>query len=123
MPARSYVAVIDDDPSLCRSYERLLRNVGFAPISYPSAEEYLEDGMKIPFACLLVDVHLGGMSGIELQRRLKACSIRTPIICITASDDPDLRAEALSSGCSAFFRKNDAGSEIIAAIHRLVREH
>lgn len=116
MPTRSYVAVIDDDASICSALGRLLQSAGLNPISYRSAEEFLDDQMRVQFSCLLVDVQLEGMSGIELKRRLTACQIRTPVICISAVDEPEVREEAIKAGAAAFFRKTDPGSEVLAAI-------
>lgn len=124
MPARSYVAVIDDDESMCRSLSRLLQSAGLHPVAYSSAEDFLDDRLRVDFDCLLVDVQLGGMSGLELHRRLMACQVRTPFIYITAHDDPQVRVEAIAAGCAAFFRKTDAGVDIIAAIHQAIeRRH
>jgi FixJ family two-component response regulator len=120
MAVRSYVAVIDDDESICRSLGRLLQGAGLSPISYRSAEDFLDDRMRVPFDCLIVDVQLEGMSGVELSRRLAACQIRTPIIYITAHDDPKVREDALDAGAIAFFRKTDSGDEILAAIRRAI---
>lgn len=120
MGVRHYVAVIDDDQSICRSMARLLQNVGLNPIAYPSAEEFLDDGMRVPFSCLLVDIQLEGMSGLELHRRLIACKIRTPVIYITANDDPNVRQEAISAGSAGYFNKTDAGADIVAAIQQAV---
>ena len=80
MAVRSYVAVIDDDESICRSLSRLLQGAGLSPISYRSAEDFLDDRMRVPFDCLVVDVQLEGMSGVELNRRLAACQIHTPVL-------------------------------------------
>ena len=121
MPTRSYVAVIDDDASVCRSLGRLLQSAGLSPITYRSAEEFLDDQMRVPFACLVVDVQLEGMSGMELNRRLTACQIRTPVIYITAHDEPQVREEAMNAGATAFFRKTDPGSEILAAIRQAIQ--
>jgi len=71
------------------------------------------------FDCLCLEVHFGGMSGIELQRRLLAVGEKTPVIFITAQDDSDLRAEAEAVGCAAFFRKAESGAEVIEPIRRL----
>lgn len=120
MPGRSYVAVIDDDESICRALCRLLQSAGLSPIAYRSAEDFLDDRMRVPFDCLVVDVQLEGMSGVELNRRLAACQIRTPVIYITAHDDPKVREDALSTGAVAFFSKTDPGAEIIAAIRAAV---
>jgi FixJ family two-component response regulator len=125
MANRRYIAIIDDDESLCRSMARLLQLAGMHAISYGSAEEFLADRLSDQFACLLVDVQLPGISGNEMQRQLVARGSKTPVIYITAYDDTNTRAEALASGCAGFFRKTDPGQDIIAAIRRAIgsRDH
>lgn len=120
MQSRRYIAIIDDDESLCRSMGRLVQLAGMHAIGFMSAEEFLADRLSDQFACLLVDVQLPGMSGIELQRQLLAQGSKTPVIYITAYDDSKTRAEALAGGCAGFFRKTDPGQDIIAAIRRAV---
>lgn len=115
----TYVAVVDDDESLCRSLGRLLRAAGIQPITYSSAEAFLADTKHPKFDCLIFDIQLGGMSGIELQRQLATEGGKTPIIFITAHDDPEARAEAEAGGCTAFFRKSDSGAEVLETIRRL----
>ena len=114
------VAVVDDDASLCRSLSRLLRAAGLQPVTYPSAESFLDDAQRPHFDCLLLDVQLEGMSGLELSRRLSADQDATPVIFITAQDDPKLRMQALADGCAGFFRKTDPGRVVVDAIHKLV---
>jgi FixJ family two-component response regulator len=114
-----YVAVVDDDENFCRSLGRLLRAAGMQPITYGSAEAFLADTKHPMFDCLVLDVHLGGMSGIELGQRLVAENRYAPFICITAQDDPQLRAAAEAAGCAAFFRKTDAGSDVLDVIRRV----
>jgi FixJ family two-component response regulator len=116
-----YVAVVDDDESLCRSLSRLLRTAGFQPVSYASAEAFLEDAKHPQFDCLLLDIQLGGMSGLELSRRLKAVRNTTPFVFITAHDAPEMRAEALACGCAAYFSKTDPGALVLDAISQAVR--
>jgi FixJ family two-component response regulator len=113
-----YVAVVDDDESVCRSFSRVLRISGFQPVTYNSAEALLEDTRRPRFDCLVLDIQLGGMSGLELSRRLAAVRDATPVIFITAHDDPQIRAEALAAGCAAYFRKTDAAEVVLAAIRR-----
>jgi len=113
-----YVAIVDDDESVCRSFSRLLRVSGFQPVTYSSAEALLEDTKRPRFDCLVLDIQLGGMSGLELSRRLAAVRDPTPVIFITAHDDPQIRAEALASGCAAYFRKTDTAEVVLAAIRR-----
>lgn len=114
-----YVAVIDDDESLCRSMSRLLRAAGFQAVTYPSAEDFLQDRKHPQFDCLLLDVQLTGISGIELRRRLAAVGQSTPVIFVTAHDEPELRQEAESVGCAGYFSKTALGSEVLEAIRRV----
>jgi FixJ family two-component response regulator len=114
-----YVAVVDDDESLCRSFARLLRAAGFQPITYASAEAFLADTKHPRFDCLVLDIQLGDMSGIELSRHLTAEGGRTPVIFITAHDNRNGRAEAEAAGGAAYFRKSDSGADVVEAIRRL----
>jgi len=119
----TYIAVIDDESSLCISLGRLLRLSGFDPVSYPSAEAFLADDKKPRFDCLLLDIRLGGMSGIDLFRLLVEQKSQIPVVFITAFDDPDIRAEAEVLGCAGFFRKTAPGAEIIEAIRHVAHAH
>jgi len=115
-----YVAVVDDDESLCRSFSRLLRTAGFQPVTYGSAEVFLEDTKRPRFDCLVLDIQLGGMSGLELSRRLKAVRDTTPFVFITAHDAPEMRAEALACGCAGYFSKTDPGALVLEVISKAV---
>lgn len=120
-PGNIYVAVVDDDESLCRSLSRLLRTAGLQTVSYSSAEAFLEDLKHPRFDCLVLDIQLGeGISGLELSRRLTAVRDFTPVVFITAHDEPEIRREAEQVGCAAYFRKSDSGREVLAAIHRAI---
>jgi FixJ family two-component response regulator len=118
-PAPIYVAIVDDDESLCRSFSRLLRAAEIQPVTYPSAEAFLADTKHPRFDCLVFDIQLRGMSGIELARRLREEGGHAPVIFITAHDDPATRAEAEAAGSVAYFRKTDCGAAILEAIRRL----
>jgi FixJ family two-component response regulator len=117
-----YVAVVDDDESVCRSFGRLLRIAGFQPVTYGSAEAFLEDTRRPQFDCLVLDVQLGGMSGLELSQRLSAVKDSTPVIFITAHDNPEARALAEASGCAGYFRKTDPGAMVLGAIKSVVND-
>ena len=110
------VAIIDDDQSVRKSLSRLLHVMNIETEGYSSAESFIVDPDRTQFDCLLLDVQLGGMTGLELQRRLKAEQSPVPIIFITAFEDPAAQAEAERIGCAAFFHKTDAGTQIIRAI-------
>lgn len=119
--AHTYVAVVDDDESLCRSLARLLRAAGIQPITYASAEAFLADTKQPTFDCLLLDIRLGGMSGLELAQRLAASGSGTPVIFITAQDEPEIRSQALQTGCVAYLRKTDSAETLLAAIRKAAR--
>ena len=105
--------------AVCRSFGRFLRAAGLQPITYASAESFLADAKRPQFGCLVLDIQLGAMSGIELARRLTAEGWRTPIIFVTAHDDPEARAQAEALGCAAFFQKTDSGKNMLEAIRRV----
>lgn len=115
-----YVAVVDDDESICRSLSRLLRAAGFQPVAYASAEALLADAKHPTFDCLVLDIQLTGMSGLDLLERLAAVHNRTPVIFITARDEPEVRARAEASGAAGYFRKTDSGADVLAAVRRVV---
>jgi FixJ family two-component response regulator len=111
---RKIVAVVDDDASMRVGLERLLQARGFDTEIFPSAEAFLAAASAAD--CLLLDIHLGGMSGFELHRRLSCASCRLPIIFMTAFDDDSAREQAVSLGCVAYLRKPFAGQLLIDAI-------
>jgi FixJ family two-component response regulator len=120
LPRKIYIAVIDDDESICRSMGRLLRAAHLQPITYPSAEAFLVDAKRPKFECLVLDIQLKGMSGLDLSRRLAAIKDTTPVIFITAHDDPEVRESAEATECAGYFRKTDSGADVLAAIRRVI---
>jgi len=119
--ANIHAAVVDDDASLCKALSRLLTAAGIASTIYPSAEAFLTDSLIREPDCLILDIQLGGMSGLELQRSLHATDRHIPLIFITAHDEPELRQEAERGGCLAYLRKNDSGKELLAAVRSVVQ--
>jgi FixJ family two-component response regulator len=117
-PCQTYVAVVDDDVSACRALSRLLRAEGLQAVGYLSAEAFLADAKRPRFDCLVLDIQLSGISGIELHRQLQASGSSTPVIFVTAHDEPETRERALSSGCAAYFRKTAPGRDVLQAIRR-----
>ena len=114
------VAIVDDDASLCRSLSRLLRLAGYEPWAFGSAEQFLDDDDRARFACVLLDIQLPGRSGLEMQRALAAQGECTPLIFISAHDEPSIRAQALEGGCAAFFHKTVEGSRLLDAIREVM---
>jgi FixJ family two-component response regulator len=115
-----YVGIVDDDDSVCRSLGRLLRASGVQTVLYSSAEAFLEDTKRPKFDCLVLDVQLEGISGIELARRLNAVGSKTPVVFITAHDDAETREEAARVRCVAYLGKSAPAETVITAIHRVV---
>jgi len=114
------VAIVDDDEHLCRSLARLVRQAGFRPLTFPSAESFLASPDRLHMKCLLLDVHLGGMSGLALHRQLSAQGDATPVIYITAHDE--MRTAAVNNGCAGFFLKTDSGAALIEALRRVTMQ-
>jgi FixJ family two-component response regulator len=113
------VAIIDDDVSACGALSRVLRGVGLEPSTFSSAETFLADRARARFACLLVDMKVAEASGLELQRQLLAEGSHTPVIYLTAVDEPSAWSQAAERGCAGLFRKTDPGALIIEAVRRV----
>ena len=109
------MAVVDDDPSMLKAAETLLDAHGFATKTFVSAEEFLDCGVATQIDCLLLDIHLGGMSGIELRRQLKASGSKLPIIFMTALDDEAIPEKALKAGVTCLHKPFPA-HQLIEAI-------
>ena len=92
-------------------------------VTYHSAEDFLADRSRPHFDCLVLDIQLGGISGLELRKRLIAVGDITPVVFITAHDNPATRLEAEASGCAGYFRKTDPGEWVLEAINKAVHGH
>ena len=114
------VAVVDDDERLGRSLERFLKASGFQSVIYLSAESFLGDKQRPQFGCLIVDLQLGGISGIDLRDSLKSAGVNVPMILMTARDEKEIDRHALQADGTIFLRKSDPGEALLAALHRLV---
>jgi FixJ family two-component response regulator len=110
------VAIAEDDPSLRRSVRRLLNAHGFAVEEFPSAETFLGRDPDSRVAFVVLDIHLPGMSGLELRSRLTAAGSPLPIIFITAIDDDAVKIAAVQLGCVAFLRKPFPAELLIGAV-------
>jgi FixJ family two-component response regulator len=113
------IVVVEDDAAMRKAIERLLRAAGFQPMSFASAEELLQTKTADSAACLVLDIHLPGLSGLELARLLIGPDRAKPIIFITGQDESPLRDEARRLGC-AYFRKPFEGKELLEAIRAAV---
>ena len=111
------IAIVDDDASICDALTSLLRAVGWRAEGFASAEAFLQSGQVHTTACLLLDVRLPGVSGLELQRQLCASHAHLPIIFMTAHGNEAMRAQALHAGAVAFFAKPFNDTALLEAIH------
>ena len=105
MAQKPIIACVEDDVSAREALESLLKAFGFAPEVFSSAEQFLQSDRLDGTSCLITDVHLGGISGIQLQRRLAELGSRIPVIVITAFPDDRIRERALSAGAVGFLNK------------------
>jgi FixJ family two-component response regulator len=110
------ISIVDDDDSLRNSLDNLIRSVGFRAQGFPSAEAFLSSNQVHDTACLILDVRLPGMNGLELQRRIVAANWRIPVIFITSHADGDARARALEAGAVAYLYKPFREEELLNAI-------
>ena len=117
---RTIVAVVDDDPSMLKAAAELLDANGLIPSLFASAEEFLASGLAKKADCLLLDIDLGGLSGIELRQRLASSGTTIPVIFMTALDDEAIRQQALKAGCFAYLRKPFPARQLIDAIAKAV---
>jgi FixJ family two-component response regulator len=104
MPAH-LVAVVDDDASVRRALTRLLKSAGIQAVTYASAAEFLESGLSSHPDCLILDIHLGGMSGLELLAQVRESDSDLSVLIITAHDNVQAREAANQLGCIAYLRK------------------
>ena len=121
-PDKNLVLVVDDDDSMLKSLARLLRQLGYDTLLFPSAAAFAEHRDFDSALCVLLDVDLGDGSGIELRHRLKADGHSVPVIYMTASDNPAVRRAALDSGCIAFLTKPFSTHSLIEPLNKVSAE-
>ena len=112
----SHVAIIDDDDLMRSALQGLLKAVGLPARTFASAEEFLESGQLHDTACLIADIRMSGMSGLELQAKLNAERVRIPTIFITAHGDERMRMQALRAGAVEFLAKPFDNSALIESV-------
>jgi FixJ family two-component response regulator len=99
------VAIVDDDHSMRSALQGMLKAVGYPAQAYASAEEFLKSGQQHQTSCLIADIRMPGMSGLELQAQLNSERCKIPIIFITAHGDAKMRIQALRAGAVEFLSK------------------
>jgi FixJ family two-component response regulator len=113
---RGNIVVVEDDPSVNHAVGRLLEAAGFRARTFESAEALLGDEAARLADCLVLDIHLPGMSGLELQKKLSDAGVSTPFVIITAHDDPVHREAATRIGASAYLTKPFSSLSLIEAV-------
>ena len=105
LKTNAVISVVDDDESIRNSLKRLLRSTGFEVTIFPSAREFLHQRPLNKHGCVIVDVRMPGMDGLDLQKLLSDSGISLPVVFMTAYEDPYVRSRAMEAGALAFLLK------------------
>lgn len=105
MAPKPLISIIEDDVSLQMALVRLVRSLGYEALGFASAEGFIESGTMQGCSCVVTDIQMPGMSGIDLKRLMNARECRVPVIMITAHAEPELERNAVASGALCFLRK------------------
>ena len=119
----SLLAILDDDKSVQSALQDLIESEGMSTLCFDSAEQFLDSGARHKAACLIADIRMPGMSGIELQAKLRAERCRIPIIFITGRGDIPLAVCAMKEGASDFFTKPVDGTSLLSSVERALRQN
>jgi len=119
-PRQKIVAIVDDDAGFLEAIGRLVRARGFEVRSSPSGEAFLGSAARREADCLLLDIQLGGMSGLDLRNRLAASGSAMPVIFMTALEGEGIRQKALGAGCIECLRKPIPAQLLFAAIEKAI---
>src|SRR5215475_7787832 len=115
------ISVADDDAFVRQATENLLQSLGFGVVTFASAEAFLESGRVDETSCLIADVHMPGLTGLDLQRRLIEDGKRLPIIFITAFFSDSVRKQALEAGAVGFLSKPFGDDILIECLHKALK--
>jgi len=117
-----FIAIVDDDRSVQAALQDLIESEGLSTLCFGSAEQFLDSGAQRKAACLIADVRMPGMSGLELQTKLKAERCRIPIIFITAHGDAKMRTQAMRDGAVKFLAKPFDNAVLLEAVHAALED-
>lgn len=117
------ISIVDDDESIREALKSLLASIGFRTEVFASAEDFLDSGRLQDTDCLIVDIWMPGMGGLELQSVLSAADSRVPIVFMTAHDDEEVRTRALKAGAVDFLHKPFSEEALLAGIHAALARH
>jgi len=116
MALKSSVFIVDDDPSVRKALKRFVISAGYSAETYASAQEFLTAVPVHVEGCLILDMRMPGLNGLDLQAMLDVLNYKLPIIFITAFDNPQERNQAIDAGASAFLRKPFSDQELLEAL-------
>ena len=122
MPRIPLISIIDDDEAIRRSLDDLIRSAGLRARVFSSAEAFLQSNQMSEIDCLILDLCLPGMSGLELQRQLAEGNFDLPIILMTAHERGDQRRQAVEAGAVAFLNKPFEEADLLNAIDRALKD-
>lgn len=117
------VAIVDDDASVRATTDSLVRSLGYVVNTFASAEEFLRSNRLGDLSCVIADVQMPGMSGVELQTHLLAQGIHVPFIFFTAFPDERVRAQALRAGAICYLTKPFDGDSLIQGLQTALKKH
>ena len=115
------ISIVDDDKSVREAMQRLIRSLGYATATFASAEDYMLSNHLRDTSCLITDIKMPGMSGIEMQNWLIANGHRTPVIFVTALSEEKIRGRVLEAGAFGFFSKPPNKKCLIECIDRALK--
>lgn len=117
------ISIVDDDEDVRESTKSFVRSLGYRAVTFGSAEEFLESAHLTATACLITDVQMPGLSGVELQDRLIADGYRVPVIFVTGFPDDRLQRHVLKSGAIGYLCKPFSEDRLIACIDAALASH
>jgi FixJ family two-component response regulator len=123
MAKTAMISIVDDDKSVREAAKMLIKSLGYATATFASAEEFLQSGRLCETACLITDVQMPGMSGVDLQSHLTANGHRTPVIFVSAYPEEGVRARALDAGAFGFLGKPFSEDSLIACLDRALEHY
>jgi FixJ family two-component response regulator len=116
-----HIAIVDDDESVREAAVSLFRSMGLPVLSYGSAEEFLNSDMTEHISCLVLDVHMPGMSGLSLQSYLESTGRHVPIVFVTAFSDDRVRVRAMDAGAICFLTKPFCEGDLLEGVRSALR--
>lgn len=117
---RRLVAIVDDDESVQIALQDLIESDGLSTLCFGSAEQFLDSEARHKAVCLIADIRMPGMSGLELQEKLKAEGCRIPVIFITAHGDDEMRIQAMREGAVEFLSKPFNDAVLLEVVHAAI---